>query len=604
MRKFVQLSLFTFLACMSANATTYYVSKSLGNDSNTSTQAQSKSTPWQHVPGMASGPSHTPIAGDAFILYGGDTWGTSDLNLEIDQNGSGPCVTTPNSSCIYIGVDVTWFKAITGTCTISGSNCTWVSGLRAPAVCVAGSNCGGDFGYLASGKTITINSTSCTVSATPTQGSANVIGFSGCSPGSGTVSFSYNYWTRPIWTQSLTYEAGWYAMAYIYGENVTLDNIEFTGMMTSGGNTSRMAAIGGGGGGDVIENCYFHGWEHSASGDSDNSAVITGSAPGDIVHDNVIDGDDTLAATAVAGNPCSDPSTICQGMNTAIAGAEQIYNNYIANVTSGIATSIDIMHDNWMGPIWLGYTGGHRNGVQQGGGVDLGYLLAYNNILTAVQNGGMGGFWLEQGSGNSGLTAYVFNNVLFNGAWGLGEGMQFCQEGSACGPFYGFNNTMEAQFNLSAGVTATANLYNNHCIQSAGGCPNNEGVWTVNETTDKAQCAGTGSGCADQNVSTHFDQYTDSQTYALSPVAITNSTVGTGTNEKSICTTISGLNTAAGTACLSDTSYACAYNTNTDTISCPDRTENSRPVSAAWDIGAYEFSGAAPATPTAPALFF
>src|SRR5579885_2327833 len=33
---------------------TYYISKATGSDSNTATQAQSKSTPWAHLPGMPS----------------------------------------------------------------------------------------------------------------------------------------------------------------------------------------------------------------------------------------------------------------------------------------------------------------------------------------------------------------------------------------------------------------------------------------------------------------------------------------------------------------------------------------------------------------------
>jgi hypothetical protein len=501
---------------------TYYISKSLGLDSRTTTQAQSKSTPWQHVPGMATGPSYTPVAGDEFILYGGDTWGTSDLPLQMNQNGSGQCLTTPNSSCIYIGVDQTWYNS-----SVCGSS-----------------------------------------------------------------------WCRPIFNQELTAEPSWYAMAYIYGTNITVDNIEFTGMRTSGGNTSRMINIGGGGGNDVVEHCYFHGWNHSASGDADNSFVIDGTAKGDVVHDNVVDGADTLAATAVSGNPCSDPSGICQGMNAGINGGTNVYNNIIANVTSGIVTAVDIMHDNYIGPVWLGYTGGHRNGVQIAGTVSLSYFLAYNNVLTGVQNGGMGGFWVEQGSGNSGIAAYVFNNVLFGA---LGEGMQFCQLGSSCGPFYAFNNTMETQFALSGSMTSSsvANLYNNHCIEAASNCANNEGSWTVNETTNLVQCQGAGTGCADANASPHFNQYINSNTYADSPVSGTSSTVGAGTNEESVCTTISGLNAAAGTACKFGTSYACTYNTTNHTVVCPNLALVARPASAAWDVGAYQFQSAgAPSAPT------
>src|ERR1035438_5998818 len=77
---------FSGLLLMSLNALaqhTYYVSKSIGSDSNTSTQAQSKTRPWAHFPGMASCASncsgHTPVAGDTFVLMGCDTWVNADL---------------------------------------------------------------------------------------------------------------------------------------------------------------------------------------------------------------------------------------------------------------------------------------------------------------------------------------------------------------------------------------------------------------------------------------------------------------------------------------------------------------------------------------------
>ncbi len=121
-----------FLSSGSAFATTYYIAAN-GSDSNSGT---SKSSPWLHAPGMSgcSGvcASTTPQPGDQFILRGGDTWhwGNSALSPFIGtcaQSGgtcwnwtaagssagcnlnasSGPINT---STCIYIGVDKTWFS--------------------------------------------------------------------------------------------------------------------------------------------------------------------------------------------------------------------------------------------------------------------------------------------------------------------------------------------------------------------------------------------------------------------------------------------------------------------------------------------------------------
>lgn len=118
---------------------TYYISKSLGSDSNSATQAQSKSTPWAHLPGMPSCASncasYTPVAGDHFILYGGDTWVGSDLGINFFWNGSAtncvlPYGTGATSSCMYIGTDQTWYGAsVCGSSfcrpifTCGGANC-------------------------------------------------------------------------------------------------------------------------------------------------------------------------------------------------------------------------------------------------------------------------------------------------------------------------------------------------------------------------------------------------------------------------------------------------------------------------------------------------
>ena len=91
---------------------TYYISKSTGSDSNGATQAQSKSTPWAHLPGMVSCTStcrsYTPVAGDRFILKGGDSWVASDLGIDWEWSGT-------SGSRIYIGVDQTYFAGSSWT---------------------------------------------------------------------------------------------------------------------------------------------------------------------------------------------------------------------------------------------------------------------------------------------------------------------------------------------------------------------------------------------------------------------------------------------------------------------------------------------------------
>lgn len=100
-----------FLFPVSAWASTFYISSSLGEDARTSTQAQSKTTPWAHAPGMKNWTgTYTPVAGDRFVFYGGDTWTIASFQWHITWSGN-------SSQQIYFGVDPTWYNA--GVCGAS-----------------------------------------------------------------------------------------------------------------------------------------------------------------------------------------------------------------------------------------------------------------------------------------------------------------------------------------------------------------------------------------------------------------------------------------------------------------------------------------------------
>src|SRR5208282_2189910 len=159
---------------------TYYISKSLGSDSNTSSQAESKSTPWAHLPGTLNGCTkgcatpggwgcssckgpangYSPVPGDKFILYGGDTWTNADLGVEWDANGT-------SSAPFYIGVDQTWYNS-----SVCGSS-----------------------------------------------------------------------WCRPIFNAEGAVLSPQNIMVFIWGNYVTFDNIELKGFATSGGGGGNMAQI-------------------------------------------------------------------------------------------------------------------------------------------------------------------------------------------------------------------------------------------------------------------------------------------------------------------------------------------------------------------------
>lgn len=96
-----------FLA-MNGWATTYYVDYSSGSDANNGT---SKSTPWQHAPGMQTCTnlcsSVSINAGDSIILKGGVTWPNSSFMWSLPGGSSG--------NPVYIGVDRTWFTGSSWT---------------------------------------------------------------------------------------------------------------------------------------------------------------------------------------------------------------------------------------------------------------------------------------------------------------------------------------------------------------------------------------------------------------------------------------------------------------------------------------------------------
>src|ERR1700676_1398838 len=118
-----------------ASATTYYISTS-GSDSNASTQAQSKSTPWAHLPGMANASaaaaSYTPVAGDTFVLRGCDSWLNSSFPIAWPWSGS-------SGNLITVTVDKSWYN--TGACP-SGWNRP-IFDAQSAVISSAGSECGG-----------------------------------------------------------------------------------------------------------------------------------------------------------------------------------------------------------------------------------------------------------------------------------------------------------------------------------------------------------------------------------------------------------------------------------------------------------------------------
>src|SRR5580700_2584232 len=92
-------------AIAATSGTTYYIAAN-GADSNNGT---SESTPWAHLPGMATWTGgHNPVAGDTFIQRGCDVW--SNANFPILWTWSGA-----SGNPITIDRDTTWYN--TASCS-------------------------------------------------------------------------------------------------------------------------------------------------------------------------------------------------------------------------------------------------------------------------------------------------------------------------------------------------------------------------------------------------------------------------------------------------------------------------------------------------------
>jgi hypothetical protein len=505
-----------------AYATSYYIDYAGGSDSNSGT---TKTTPWQHAPGM-NGCTATCAAaslkgGDSVILKGGVTWPAAALGWAPPSGAAG--------NPLYIGVDQTWY----------------------------------------------------------TGGS----------------------WTRPILNCGGTVCAGNNNVFISLPLHVIVDNLELTGLYWTGSHSygtqeyiSYQTNID-----QEVKNVYIHGWSHDtlANGTTETSLVsgdthIPNLNVGSSFHDSVIDGSDTdqVSGACFFGGPPTLYNNVCRYASQGFVGngAVNIHDNVFEYIASSFANqgsgSSCPDHDNFF----------EDNGSEG--------LLFYNNVMrhavsTTNANCSPLVTWTAPVQGYS---VYMFNNVVYdvtnNNVLDFAHSVQAVTggcpggvTGSYCtyaGSYYFFNNTYECGPDsnpngncVNAGTDNTtqgSTLTNNHFIS------NYSPIYT---------CTG---GCAASNIiaqtKTTAKSYSSSQTYALSPASNTGATVGTGTNVSAVCTTINAINSAAGAACLHDTTYAVSYNSANHTVGGLARTPKSR--GSAWDVGAYEYSSSTSSTVEPP----
>lgn len=366
------------------------------------------------------------------------------------------------------------------------------------------------------------------------------------------------------------------------------DNFELTGLCQNDVNApfaNDVYLIESNGANNIYEHLYIHGWTalsfsgcNNGVGHCFNIEVFLGSnLDGDQHLQDVIDGTDSAPGSAAA--------MFGGGYNVS-----QCVFRYVSQI---VITNLHLWHDtlleHWYEP---GDGQAHGNLLESSGESNHNNVV-YNNVFQHICSDasactlGIVGIWPQPAVGN---TDYFFNNLMYDAPNLGGNYFNIGQNSGDQGTLTIFSNTWEQPennpvFNFLCTNAHPFTATNNHYVDDAAS-PYSSGACQGTYTTNLLMTHSTAT----------TDGYTASQTYAYSPTSAGSPTVGTGTNKQSICTTIASIDSAAGAACQSDTTYGCTYNASNHTVSCPVRTVVARPASAAWDIGAYEYAAAPPAT--------
>jgi hypothetical protein len=412
--------------------------------------------------------------------------------------------------------------------------------------------------------------------------------------------YSGSSWTRPILNMDGSSADGTNIMGAGYqtggGDQAPftqLDNIEFTGLyscQSTGSGYSGYVQLNSPN--DVFTNNYLHGWAHCSTPSVPDGCVLFGlnesiGQTGYIVEYNIWDGSDSTNG----GDSCLAINEGGSDSTTVVAY------NLIQYVANGMVAQLPIVHDNTILNIVRDYAQINGYGTYHGNAFENNHCQSpcfiYNNVIAGVNPNAGVTFW----DSPNGSYDYIFNNVIVNTTNGnvvntlTGNGAQ-----AAGGYVMEFNNTVECgadsmpPASMCSGDTnsATAKSFfmNNHFLTKVPPVPlSNWGTQSNNVTQTKSTANGQG--------------YSLTEMYSFSPTAASNSTARAGTNEQSLCATIAGLNSAAGMACQLDTTYGVSYNTSNHTVTSPGRTPVARPMTGAWDSGAYQFSSQVPSPVTA-----
>jgi hypothetical protein len=523
----------TLMAAGSTAAGTYYIAAN-GSDSNNGT---SKTTPWQHAPGMpkctGTCAGHTPVAGDQYIFRGGDTWhfGNSAATPYVGAGGWNWNWSGNSTNPIYIGVDQTWY---------GGS--AW---------------------------------------ARPIMSGDNPLSTS--------------------FVSSCQYDESTTNFVYLNNVNyVTFDNFEFPAKCWSSATTDAGSIYMPGNTNVTISNSYFHGWT-TTLGSQDNHYSILGGGAGTNVQivGDIFDGSDSSQGAANS-SACANtfvPSSPCQSGEAVYLTAWDVHGcifRYLSNMM--VTNNTHTVHDNLFEYLYNSYDGRvgdtpHSNVMNQVTNLSGSNTYFYNNVVRHT-------YVTEDIYFAVGSTGYFFNNVFYDNMTvpGFGTVPTGCirfnaVSSSGTQTAYIYNNTIDSpcQFNFDKVNSplqpwnGTAYFKNDHFIGSGG---NFASVYVCN-TTGQCTVTDTGNEVYQTESTANAQGYVPQNDYA--PTQASNATVGAGSNQSSSCTTFSNDSELCG-----GTSDAANEQSGGggEIAYFPAISMIPRPASGSWDAGAYEFSAA------------
>ena len=547
-----------------------------GADTNSGT---SESSPWLHAPGMpncsANCAAITPAPGNGFIFRGGDTWhfGNSSASPFTGGtwnwtywNGSGTnCDTTDNptpirTSCIYIGVDPTWYSGSSWARPImTGDN---------PASTTAVSRC-----------------------AFPNVGTKDQFLL---------VQASFVWVDNFEWTGMCSQTASSSSNNYLLGYDLYIWDLGCCGKMIQ----------------NIYSNNYAHGWTHVPF-----SCSEPGGEPIGICESGGFISGGTSLSVLGPGNVCdgwdSDPTDVgCVGIGPAYI----VYDNVFGNFAQIVVNSYHNWHDNYWfnyhptgdgvahGNEWEANTdapGSDSNGNPQ---PTVPFNAWYNNVQGHTASTALGDMKVAF-CPNTTAAEYWFNNIQYDQA-GTGNTWDVATAGFNCtasGHIFMFNNTLDSPgagaLNCVGGMTVTGNheIVEGSSAFGSGACTISNEIKMTHATAVSQGYMATGKGTSGSNSNTTCAN----DATPCAPTAATNSTVGAGPNLQGYCTALLRSSAPeivrAGNACLYGTTDSCSYDSTTHTVICPRNGLVGRAASAAWDAGAYLFTGSplqAPVPPT------